>query len=136
MNKRLVDALQYIETLRPRPIAFGALARKLLLIINQLAPDVVELTCKPAAWHNLPEKIGHGMKAKVKVARKAGFIHFVIFGDCGTGGQLYSFFDEENVAHIPRPHRHHSFMGEADFDAVMDQDLATFLLTDYYSPSF
>ena len=101
------------------------------MIINQLPPDVVELMCKPAAWHNLPEKIGHGMKVKVKVARKAGFIHFVICGDCGTCGQLYSFFDGENVAHIPRPHRHHSFMGEADFDAAMDQELATFLLTDY-----
>ena len=120
VNKRLVDASYYIETLRLRPIAFGALARKLLVIINQLPPDVVELTCLPAAWHNRPEKIGHGMKAKVKVARKAGFIQCGIFGECGTGGQLYSFFDEENVAHIPGPHRHHSFMGEADFDAAMD----------------
>lgn len=94
VNKWLVDASKYIETLRPRPIAFGALARKLLVIINQLPPDVVELTCLPAAWHNRPEKIGHGMKAKVKVVPKAGFIHFVICGDCGTGGQLYSFFDD------------------------------------------
>ena len=101
------------------------------MIINQLLPDVVELTCLPAAWHNRPEKIGHGMKAKVKVARKAGFIHFVICGDCGTGGQLYSFFDEENVAHILGPHRHRSFMGEAVFDAAMHQEPATFLLTDY-----
>ena len=100
------------------------------MIIYQLALDVVELTCKPAAWHNLPEKIGHGMKAKVKVARKAGFIHFVICGDCGTGGQLYAFFNEKNVAQILGRYRYHSFMGEADFGSAMDQELAIFLLTD------
>ena len=94
VNKQLDDAPTTIAIARLRLIACRALAWELLAIINQLPPDVVELTCLPAAWHNRPEKIGHGMKAKVKVVPKAGFIHFVICGDCGTGGQLYSFFDD------------------------------------------
>tara|TARA_B100000989_G_C19507678_1_gene457264 strand:+ start:1086 stop:1238 length:153 start_codon:yes stop_codon:yes gene_type:complete len=42
----------------------------------------------------LPEKIGPGIKVKVKAVRKACFIPVVIFGDCGTDGQLDVFIDE------------------------------------------
>ena len=112
-------------------IACGALARELLVIINQLPAGSMTLTCLPAAWHNHPEKIVPGIKVKVKAARKAGFTPVVIYGDCGTGGQLDTFLDAENIARIPGPHCYHSFMGEADFDAAMDQELGTFFLTDY-----
>ena len=131
MNKRPGDASESTATPRLRLIACGALARELLAIINQLPPDAAELTCLPAAWHNHPEKIVPGMKSKVKAARKAGFTPVVIYGDCGTGGQLDAFLDEENIARIPGPHCYQSFMGEADFDAAMDQELGTFFLTDY-----
>jgi len=131
VNKRPGDASESIATPRLRLIACGALARELLAIINQLPPDVAELTCLPAAWHNHPEKIVPGIKSKVKAARKAGFTPVVIYGDCGTGGQLDAFLDEENIARIAGPHCYHTFMGEADFDAAMDQELGTFFLTDY-----
>ena len=131
MNKRPGDASESAATPRLRLIACGALARELLAIINQLPPDAAELTCLPAAWHNHPEKIVPGIKSKVKAARKAGFTPVVIYGDCGTGGQLDAFLDEENIARIPGPHCYQSFMGEADFDAAMDQELGTFFLTDY-----
>ena len=131
MNKRPGDASESTATPRLRLIACGALARELLAIINQLPPDAAELTCLPAAWHNHPEKIVPGIKSKVKATRKAGFTPVVIYGDCGTGGQLDAFLDEENIARIPGPHCYQSFMGEADFDAAMDQELGTFFLTDY-----
>lgn len=131
VNKRPGDASESIASPRLRLIACGALARELLAIINQLPPDAAELTCLPAAWHNHPEKIVPGIKSKVKAARKAGFTPVVIYGDCGTGGQLDAFLDEENIARIPGPHCYQSFMGEADFDAAMDQELGTFFLTDY-----
>ena len=131
MNKRLGDAPATKATPRLRLIACGALARELLAIINQFPPDVAELTCLPAAWHNHPEKIVPGIKAKVKAARKAGFTPIVIYGDCGTGGQLDVLLDEENIARIPGPHCYQSFMGEAKFNAAMDQELGTFFLTDY-----
>ncbi len=131
MNKRPGDASESKATPLLRLIACGALARELLAIINQLPLDAAELTCLPAAWHNHPEKIVPGIKSKVKAARKAGFTTVVIYGDCGTGGQLDAFLDEENIVRIPGPHCYHSFMGEADFDAAMDQELGTFFLTDY-----
>ena len=91
-NKRRADPPE--PTPRLRLIACGALARELLAIINQLPPGAVDLTCLPAAWHNHPEKIVPGLKAKVKAARKAGCTPVVIYGDCGTGGQLDAFLDE------------------------------------------
>ena len=115
-----------MATARLRLTACGALEQKLLTIINQLPPDVAELTCFPAAWHNHPEKIVPGIKAKFEAARKAGFSTFVIDGDCGTGGQLDVLLNGENVARVPGPHCYQSFMDKTDFDAAMDQELGTF----------
>ena len=70
------------------------------------------------------------LKAKVKATRKAGRTPVVIYGDCGTGGQLDAFLDEQNIQRIPGPHCYQSFMGDAGFDAAMDQELGTFFVTD------
>ena len=75
------------------------------------------------------------MKAKVKAARKAGFAGVVIYGDCGTGGQLDAFPDEENMR-LPGPHCYHSLMDEAGFDTTMAQEVRAFFLTDYLCLSF
>jgi len=112
-------------------IACGALARELLVIINQLPAGSMTLTCLPAAWHNHPEKIVPGLKTKINAARRAGQTPVVVYGDCGTGGQLDSFLAAEGVPRIPGPHCYQSFMGEAAFDIAMEQELGTFFLTDY-----
>ena len=62
---------QVIATPRLRLIACGALARELLAIINQLPPDVVELKCLPAAWHNL-EKFARHKRQRSKPPEKLG----------------------------------------------------------------
>ena len=125
-----------VPTPRLRLIACRALARALLAIINQLPPDVVELACLPAASHNHLEKIVPGLKVKVKAARKAGRTPVVIYGDCGTGGQLDAFLDEQNIQQIRGPRCYHSFMGDAGFDAAMDEKLRTFFLTDHMTRHF
>ena len=136
VNKRPGDASESIATQRLRLVACGALARDFLGIINQLPPDIAELTCLPAEWHNQPEKVVPGIKSKAKAARKAGFNPMVIYGDYGIGGQLDALLDEENIVWIPGPHCYQSFIGEADFDAAMDQELGTFFLTDYIVRQF
>ena len=116
---------------RLRLIACGALAQELLAIINQMPAGVMELTCLPAAWHNHPEKIVPGLKRKINAARKAGLTPIVIYGDCGTGGALDAFLETAEVTRIPGPHCYQSFMGEAGFNAAMEDELGTFFLTDY-----
>ena len=131
VNKRLGDASETIATPRLRLIAYGAFARELLAIIHQLPPDVAELACLPAAWHNYSKKIVPGIKSMIKAVLKAGLTPVVIYGDCGAGVELDAFLDEENIARIPSPHCYQSSMVEADFDAAMDQELGTFFLTNY-----
>ena len=130
VNKQLDDAPTTIAIARLRLIACRALAWELLAIINQLPPDVAELTCLPAESHDHLEKIVPGIKSKDKAARKAGFNPAVIFGNYGTGGKLGVFLDEENVVRTLGQHCYHSFMREADFDPAMDQEFYTFFITD------
>ena len=99
------------------------------MILNKLPPDVAELTCLPAVWHNHLEKIVLRVMAKDKAIRKAGFMPVVIYGDCGTGGQPDVLLDQENVARIPGSHCYQSFLVEAEFNASFDQELGTFSLT-------
>ena len=72
-------------------IACGALARELMVLLDQLPDGAVSLTCLPAAWHNHPEKIVPGLKRKVAAARRKGMQIAVAYGDCGTGGRLMPF---------------------------------------------
>lgn len=112
-------------------IACGALARELLVLINQLPEGAVELTCLPASWHNHPEKIVPGLKKKIAAARRDGMEIAVAYGDCGTGGGIDALLEAENIARIAGPHCYEMFLGKPDFDAEMDQALGTFFLTDY-----
>jgi len=112
-------------------IACGALARELLLLIDQCPPGAVELTCLPASWHNHPERILPGIRTKVAAARRAGKRVAVVYGDCGTGGQLDAYLDAEQIDRIPGPHCYEMYLGKAGFAAEMDRELGTFFLTDY-----
>ena len=112
-------------------IACGALARELLLLINQLPEGAVQLTCLPASWHNHPEKIVPGLKRKIAAARRHGMEIAVAYGDCGTGGEIDALLEAENIARIAGPHCYEMFLGKPDFDAAMDEALGTFFLTDY-----
>jgi hypothetical protein len=112
-------------------IACGALARELLVLLNQLPAGAVSLTCLPAAWHNHPEKILPGLKRKVVAARRKGMKIAVAYGDCGTGGTLDAFLEAEQIPRIAGPHCYEMFLGESEFDNEMEATLGTFFLTDY-----
>ena len=112
-------------------IACGALAREILDITKQFPDGAVELTCLPASWHNHPEKIVPGLKWKIDAAKKTDRNIVVIYGDCGTGGELDAYLESESILRIPGPHCYEMFMSKPDFDAEMEAELGTFFLTDY-----
>ncbi len=112
-------------------IACGALARELMILLDQLPDGAVSLTCLPAVWHNHPEKIVPGLKRKVAAARRKGMQIAVAYGDCGTGGMLDAFLEAERIPRIAGPHCFEMFLGKVEFDAEMDTALGTFFLTDY-----
>lgn len=112
-------------------VACGALARELVDIQRQLPDGVVEITCLPASWHNHPEKIVPGVRRKVDAALRTGRNVAVVYGDCGTGGELDAYLEQVGVPRIPGPHCYEMFLGKPVFDDEMDNALGTFFLTDY-----
>ena len=112
-------------------VACGALARELLSITSQFPEGAVEITCLPAAWHNHPERIVPGLRRKVASLRRKGRRVAVVYGDCGTGGEIDAFLEAEKLDRIPGPHCYEMFLGAAAFDAEMERELGTFFLTDY-----
>ena len=110
-------------------IACGALVRELLGITAQFPDGQVDLTCLPASWHNHPEKIVPGLRRK---GRRLA----VVYGDCGTGVEIDTFLESENVPRIPGPHCYEMYLQQPDFDDEMERELGTFFLTDYTVPHF
>lgn len=112
-------------------VACGALARELVDIQRQFPDGVVEITCLPASWHNHPEKIVPGVRRKVDAALRSRRNVAVVYGDCGTGGELDAYLEQVGVPRIPGPHCYEMFLGKPVFDDEMDNALGTFFLTDY-----
>ena len=109
----------------------GALAKELVSLIEQIPEGQVELTCLPASWHNTPEKIVPGLRAKIKKLKAQNRQILVAYGDCGTGGEIDSLLAQENIERIAGPHCYEMYMGKADFDNEMETELGTFFVTDY-----
>ena len=63
--------------------------------------------------------------------RRKGRQIAVIYGDCGTGGEIDAFLEREGLTRIPGPHCYEMFLGTAEFDAEMEDQIGTFFLTDY-----
>ena len=113
-------------------IACGALAREVLEVFAQPGLECVSVTCLPAIWHNRPDKIPEGVRAKIHAARKQGVERiFVLYGDCGTGGTLDAVLAEEGVERIEGPHCYAFFAGQQAFEALAEQEVGSFYLTDY-----
>jgi len=112
-------------------VACGALARELLAITSQFPDEALDITCLPASWHNHPERIVPGLRRKVAALRRKGRAVAIVYGDCGTGGEIDAFLREERLERIPGPHCYEMFLGPADFGLEMERELGTFFLTDY-----
>ena len=112
-------------------VACGALARELLAIGEGLPKGAFEITCLPASWHNHPERIVPGLRRKLAALRARGRNVAIVYGDCGTGGEIDKFCQSEGVERIPGPHCYEMFMGEAHFEREMEREIGTFFLTDY-----
>jgi hypothetical protein len=120
-------------------IACGALAREILAVRDANGWDEAQMavTCLPAIWHNRPEKIPGGVRAKIRGGRRKGYRSiFVLYGDCGTGGQLDEVLKEEGVERIDGPHCYDFYAGRAAFDRLMEEELGSFFLTDYIARHF
>jgi Protein of unknown function (DUF1638) len=114
-------------------VACGALAREIVALktLNKWGDERLAVTCLPAIWHNRPERIPEGVRAKIRWGKKRFAQVLVLYGDCGTGGMLDAVLKEEGVERIDGPHCYDFYAGHANFEKLMDEELGSFFLTDY-----
>ncbi len=112
-------------------IACGALAREVTDLIRVNRWTHMSIACIPAHYHNTPREIPEAVRAKIRGARGAYERIVVLYGDCGTGGDLDAVLAEEGVERLEGPHCYQFYAGRDDFAALMEAEPGSFFLTDY-----
>ena len=116
-------------------LACGALARE-ILSLRHGPLGAFDVTCLPAKLHNAPKLIPDAVREKIRRHRSAYDEILCLYGDCGTGGELDRVLAEEGVTRIAGPHCYSFFAGEAVYDALVEEELGTFFLTDFLARHF
>ena len=117
-------------------IACGALAREILAITTGHSWHHMDLTCLPALLHNSPDKITDAVRACVAKHRDSYQNIFVVYADCGTGGQLQSACDDMGVKMIAGPHCYSFYEGNERFSNEHADEITAFYLTDFLVRQF
>jgi hypothetical protein len=117
-------------------IACGALAREILAITEGHSWHHMDLTCLPALLHNAPDKITDAVRACVAKHRDSYQNIFVVYADCGTGGQLQSACDDMGVKMIAGPHCYSFYEGNERFSNEHADEITAFYLTDFLVRQF
>lgn len=115
-------------------IACGALAREILALRELNRWDHLDLHCLPAILHNRPEQITDAVVQAVEKRRHAYDDVFVVYADCGTGGQLQAACDRLGVRMIAGPHCYSFYEGTETFAAR--NEVTAFYLTDFLVRQF
>ena len=115
-------------------LACGALAREIIDIQGQHGLAHLDLQCLPAIYHNHPERIVPAVRENVAKHRADYDDIFVVYADCGTGGQLKSACDELGIKMVEGPHCYSFFEGNAAF--ADREEMTSFYLTDFLVRQF
>lgn len=116
-------------------IACGALAQEILALKRANGWDHMDLQCLPAKLHLHPEKITEAVTEAVERYRGDYARIFIVYADCGTGGQLKARCAELGVEMVAGPHCYSFFEGNAAF-AEHDDEISAFYLTDFLVRQF
>lgn len=117
-------------------IACGALAHEVTDIMEASGWDGLVVQCLPAKLHNRPQLIPREMRAKIREERDRFERIFVLYGDCGTGGELDKVLAEEGVERIEGAHCYEFFATTPVFDQIVEEDACTYYLTDFLTRHF
>lgn len=117
-------------------LACGALGREIVDLIERNRWTAFDLQCLPAKWHNTPDKIVPALREKIREAKPRYQSIFVLYGDCGTGGDIDKLLAEEGIERLEGPHCYAFFSGQETFASTADEDVTAFFLTDYLARHF
>lgn len=115
-------------------IACGALAREVLQLKAKHGWDA-DVLAVPALLHNHPDRLPAAIEERLHAARQQYERVVVVYGDCGTGGQLDRLLESAGVQRIRGPHCYEIY-GGAVFEELMAKEPGTFFLTDFLVSQF
>jgi Protein of unknown function (DUF1638) len=117
-------------------LACGAIAREVLAVIKLNGWTHVDVRCLPAKLHSTPQLIAGAVDAKLtELAGRYEHV-FVAYADCGTAGALDIVLDKHGVERIPGAHCYGFLAGNDAWDAMQEDEPATFYLTDFLARHF
>lgn len=117
-------------------ICCGAVAREILGLVRERGWEHIEVTCLPANFHNTPENLPEGIRAKIRANRERYANILVLYSDCGTGGRIQAVLEEEGVQGIGGAHCYEVFSGSENFGRMMAEEPGSFFLTDFLARHF
>ena len=117
-------------------VACGALAHEILALKAANGWNHLDLHCLPANLHLHPEKIPDAVARLVQTRGPDYDSTFVVYADCGTGGQLLEKCKELGVEMVEGPHCYSFFEGNEAFAAHAESEITAFYLTDFLTRQF
>lgn len=133
-NTLTTDGFTAVTGGRVLLLACGALAREIIAVKETNGLSHLDLQCLPAIYHNHPERIIPAIEDLVTKHRANYDKIFVVYADCGTGGQLFEKCKELGISMIEGPHCY-SFFETNDAFAAHDE-MTAFYLTDFLVRQF
>ena len=118
-------------------VGCGALAREMLALTRGIPGVRVEGV--DARLHMRPQLIADAVAAKVEKvrAREGRDVRiFVAYADCGTAGSLDAYLEREGIDRIQGAHCYEFYSGAAAYEALQEEELGTFYLTDFLARQF
>jgi hypothetical protein len=112
-------------------IACGALAREIAALRRTNGWTSLDVRCLPAQLHNRPELIAPAVRAEIRAHRDRYANIFVVYGECGTRGQLDAVLREEGIERLPGAHCYEFLATSAVFAELSEAEPGTFYLTDF-----
>ncbi len=117
-------------------LACGALAHEIIALKRANGWTHLDLQCLPAILHNHPNRIPAAVAQAVQAHRDAYETIFVVYADCGTGGQLQDLCRNLGVEMVEGPHCYAFFEGVDGFVARAEDEFTAFYLTDFLVRQF
>ena len=117
-------------------LACGAIAREVLAVIDLNGWAHVDVRCLPAKLHNTPKQIAGAVDAKLTELAGRYDSVFGAYADCGTAGALDVVLERHGVERLPGAHCYGFLAGNDAWDAMQEDEPATFYLTDFLARHF